>query len=316
MYVWTPGAALLSRASQAVLRLSRPTKRLIMLGADAAMLPFMLLLALVLKFDRLIETAQMGALLVSTVICGVAAFSLLGFYRAVIRFMGVKAIGKMVVGVTLSVVGLGVCCRFGICPPIPLSVLTIYWALALLYVGGSRFLVRYFYLYGGKPPAAKRVAIYGAGEAGARLSTILMGGPDFEPVIFIDDRAALQGSQINGLGVYAPEDLPQLIITRRIERVLLAMPSASHRRRREVLAGLEPLSVHVQSLPDLADIISGKARIDELLEVDVCDLLGRDPVPPNQQLFASSIAHKNVMVTGAGGSIGSEQYSQILRVFF
>ncbi|HEY6925501.1 MAG TPA: nucleoside-diphosphate sugar epimerase/dehydratase, partial [Steroidobacteraceae bacterium] len=185
---------------------------------------------------------------------------------------------------------------------------------ALLYVGGSRFLVRYFYLYGAKPRAAKRVAIYGAGEAGARLSSVLMGGPDFEPVAFVDDRAALQGSQINGLSVYSPEDLPQLVITRQIERVLLAMPSASHRRRREVLAGLEPLSVHVQSLPDLADIISGKARIDELREVDVCDLLGRDPVPPNPQLLASSISRKSVMVTGAGGSIGSELCRQILRV--
>jgi FlaA1/EpsC-like NDP-sugar epimerase len=142
----------------------------------------------------------------------------------------------------------------------------------------------------------------------------LIGGPDFEPVAFVDDRAALRGSQINGLSVYSPDDLPQLVVTRQIERVLLAMPSASHRRRREVLAGLEPLSVHVQSLPDLADIISGKARIDELREVDVCDLLGRDPVPPNPHLFASCISRKSVMVTGAGGSIGSELCRQILRV--
>ena len=132
--------------------------------------------------------------------------------------------------------------------------------------------------------------------------------------MFIDDRVALQGSQINGLRVYSPEDLSQLVVTRKIDRVLLAMPSASHRRRREVLAGLEPLSVHVQSLPDLADIISGKARIDELREFNVCDLLGRDPVPPNPQLFASCISRKSVMVTGAGGSIGSELCRQILRV--
>jgi FlaA1/EpsC-like NDP-sugar epimerase len=314
MYLSAPKVALLSRASQALLRLSRPTKRLIMVGADFIMLPLSLLLAHVLKFDRLIEPESLGALLACALICGITAFSFLGFYRAVIRFMGVKAIGRMIIGVTLAVLGLAGCARFGLCGPVPASLLTIYWAIALLYVGGSRFLVRYFYLYGSKPRSAKRVAIYGAGEAGARLSSILMGGPEFEPVVFVDDRAALQGSQINGLGVYSPEDLPQLIVTRQIERVLLAMPSASHRRRREVLAGLEPLSVHVQSLPDLADIISGKARIDELREVDVCDLLGRDPVPPNPQLFASCISHKSVMVTGAGGSIGSELCRQILRV--
>jgi len=309
-----PGTPLLSRASQAVLKLSRPAKRLIMLGADAVMLPIALWFALVLKFDRVVDPAQVGGLLACAVATGLLAFLLFGFYRAVIRFMGMKAIGRMITGVTVSVAGLALCNRIGLTSAVPYSVLTIYWALALLYVGGSRFLVRYFYLYSSKPRAAKRVAIYGAGEAGARLSAVLMGGPDFEPVVFVDDRNALQGSQINGLGVYAPEDLPHLVVTRKIDRVLLAMPSASHRRRREVLAGLEPLSVHVQSLPDLADIISGKARIDELREVDVCDLLGRDPVPPNPQLFASCISRKSVMVTGAGGSIGSELCRQILRV--
>ena len=311
MYLKGPEARLLSRASQAVLRLSRPTKRLIMIGADSIMLPAALLLAVFLKFDRL---SAPSALLGCAAATGVGVFSIFGFYRAVIHFMGVRAIGRMVVGVTLSVVGLALCAGLGLSPPVPAALLAIYWAVALLYLGGSRFVVRYLYLCGGKPRSAKRVAIYGAGEAGARLSSILMGGPDFEPVVFVDDRAALQGSQINGVVVYAPEELPRLVVTHHIDRVLLAMPSASHRRRREVLAGLEPLSVHVQSLPDLADIISGKARIDELRDVDVCDLLGRDPVPPNSQLFASCIARKSVMVTGAGGSIGAELCRQILRV--
>ena len=314
MYLNAPEVAWLSRVSQAILKLSRPTKRLIMMGADGALLPVALWFALVLKFDHFVEPVSVSALLACAVATSLIVFMLLGFYRAVIRFMGIKAIGRMIVGVTCAVAGLVLCERMGFAPAVPASVLTIYWALALLYVGGSRFLVRYFYFYSAKPRAAKRVAIYGAGEAGARLSAVLMGGPDFEPVVFVDDRIALQGSQINGLGVYSPEDLPQLVVTRKIDRVLLAMPSASHRRRREVLAGLEPLSVHVQSLPDLADIISGKARIDELREVDVCDLLGRDPVPPNPQLFASCISRKSVMVTGAGGSIGSELCRQILRV--
>ena len=314
MYLSVPEGRLLSRASRALLRLSRPAKRFIMLGADAVMLAAALWFGLVLKFDRLVGPASVAGLLTCVVVTGLLAFLLLGFYRTVIRFVGTKAIGRMVMGVTLSVTGLVVCERIGLMPAVPLSVLTIYWAFALLYVGGSRFLVRYFYLYSAKLSTAKRVAIYGAGEAGARLSSVLVGGAEFEPVVFVDDRSALQGSQINGLRIYAPEDLPQLVVTRKIDRVLLAMPSASHRRRREVLAGLEPLSVHVQSLPDLADIISGKARIDELRDVDVCDLLGRDPVPPNPQLFASCISKKSVMVTGAGGSIGSELCRQILRV--
>jgi FlaA1/EpsC-like NDP-sugar epimerase len=307
-------APFLARASQALLKLSRPTKRIIMVGADAVMLPAALLLAVFLKFDRLSSPAQITSLLACATATGVGVFSVLGFYRAVIRFMGVRAIGRMVAGVVLAVVGLGFCSALGLSPPVPAALLAIYCAIALLYVGGSRFVVRYLFLHGRKPGSVKRVAIYGAGEAGARLSSVLMGGPDFEPVAFVDDRSGLQGSQINGLVVYAPEELQRLVVTHNIDRVLLAMPSASHRRRREVLAGLEPLSVHVQSLPDLADIISGRARIDELREIDVGDLLGRDPVPPNQQLFASCISRKSVMVTGAGGSIGSELCRQILRV--
>jgi len=314
MYTSAPEAAFLARASLALSRLSRPSKRLIMMGADSLMLPVMLALALALKFDRLPDVQGMTSLWACTIATALFVFMTLGFYRAVIRFMGLRAVGRMIGGVTLAVFGLTLCNKLGLTYTVPASVLAIYWGLALLYIGGSRFLVRYLYIYGTKPRGLRRVAIYGAGEAGARLSSILIGGSEFEPVVFIDDRVALQGSQINGLPVHAPEDLSHLIVTRRLDRVLLAMPSVSHRRRREVLAGLEPLSVHVQSLPDLSDIISGKARIDELREVDVCDLLGRDPVPPNPQLFASCIANKSVMVTGAGGSIGSELCRQILRV--
>src|SRR5277367_6030558 len=141
-----PGTPFLSRASQAVLKLSRPAKRLIMLGADAVMLPIALWFALVLKFDLLVDPARVSGILACAVATGLLAFLLFGFYRAVIRFMGMKAIGRMIMGVTLSVTGLALCDRVGFTSAVPYSVLTIYWALALLYVGGSRFMVRYFYL--------------------------------------------------------------------------------------------------------------------------------------------------------------------------
>jgi FlaA1/EpsC-like NDP-sugar epimerase len=143
---------------------------------------------------------------------------------------------------------------------------------------------------------------------------VLLGGPDYYPVAFVDDKTSLQGSNINGIRVYDPESLPDLVRQRRIDRILLAMPSASRRRRREVLAQLEPLGVHVQSLPNLSDLISGNAQITELCDVDVSDLLGRDPVPPRPKLFGSSIRDKCVLVTGAGGSIGSELCRQIIRL--
>jgi FlaA1/EpsC-like NDP-sugar epimerase len=306
--------ALVSRVAQSLVKLSRPVKRVIMIGLDAVMLPAAFWLSLVLQVDGLVDIAPYSGLLLCVVASGVTVFSLLGLYRAIVRFMGAKAIERIVFAMTLSVVGLWFCNRYGAGPLVPCSTWAIYLAVALLYLGTSRFLMRYVGLYGGKSYVTRRVAIYGAGEAGARLSAALLGGSDFRPVAFVDDRKTLRGSHINGVGVYSPEDLPKLIVTRKIDRVLLAMPSASRRRRREVLSALEPLGVHVQSLPDLADIISGRARIDELREVDVCDLLGRDAVPPNPQLFASCITGKSVMVTGAGGSIGSELCRQILKV--
>jgi len=251
---------------------------------------------------------------VATVVIGLTVFSLFGLYRAVIRFMGQKAMGALVMAVTLTVVMLGVYDRaFGVWQ-LPYSALAMFLATALLYVAGSRLVVRYLFSYGINSPSAKRVAIYGAGEAGAKLSSVLLGGPDFEPVAFIDDKRALHGNHINGIKVHSSKALPELVQRYGVERVLLAMPSASRRRKNEILTALEPMGVHVQSLPDLSDIICGTARIDDLQEVDVDDLLGRDPVPPNARLFESCIRNKVVMVTGAGGSIGSELCRQIMKL--
>ncbi len=300
--------------AERLLELPRPTKRLVMLAADLVALPAALWAALALKFDRLLLPLQHGTLLFGVAVTSaLLIFSLLGFYRTIIRFMAPKAMLAIVIGATLSVAVLVAIDRM-VGDGLPISAFTIYWAFALLYLTGSRFAVRYIALLPRNGRAAARVAIFGAGDAGARLSSVLLGGPDFEPVAFVDDKDSLRGSQINGIKVYGSGDLVWLVREKRIERILLAMPSASRRRRREILAHLEPLGVHVQSLPDLSDIIAGKARIDEIREIDVSDLLGRDAVPPNPKLFESCIRGKCVMVTGAGGSIGSELCRQILMV--
>jgi FlaA1/EpsC-like NDP-sugar epimerase len=309
--------ALGGSAVSVILALPRQTKRLIMATADAVAIPTALWAALALKFDRLDPSLDRTmAYFVVAVASALFFFSLFGLYRAVIRFMGPKAMVTVIAGVSLSVLVLAAFDRFFASHEIPLSAFGIYWALALLYVGGSRFVARYLFQRGlgrnGRPAA--RVAIYGAGNAGARVSSVLLGGPDYYPVAFVDDKTSLQGSNINGIRVYDPESLPDLVRQRRIDRILLAMPSASRRRRREVLAQLEPLGVHVQSLPNLSDLISGNAQITELCDVDVSDLLGRDPVPPRPKLFGSSIRDKCVLVTGAGGSIGSELCRQIIRL--
>jgi FlaA1/EpsC-like NDP-sugar epimerase len=303
-------------AAAAVLALPRGTKRLIMVGADAVAIPTALWAALALKFDQLDPSPDRTyAYFLVAVISALFFFSVLGLYRAVIRFVGPKAMLTVFAGVSLSVLMLAGFDRFFASHQVPLSAFGIYWALALLYVGGSRFAARYLFMHAGvngKPAA--RVAIYGAGDAGARVCSALLGGPDFEPVAFIDDKKSLQGSNINGIRVHGSESLTKLVRQLRIDRILLAMPAATRRRRREILTQLEPLGVHVQSLPNLSDLIAGKAQINELCDVDVSDLLGRDPVPPKPKLFGSCIRGKCVLVTGAGGSIGSELCRQIIRL--
>jgi FlaA1/EpsC-like NDP-sugar epimerase len=308
-------ASLGASAAVAILALPRQQKRLIMLLADAVAIPVALWASLILKFDRIDPILERtAAYFLVAISASLVIFSMLGLYKAVIRFMGPRSMLTVVAGVTLSVAVVVVFDRFLSNSEVPLSAFAIFWALALLYAIGSRFFVRYLFSRTLNGKSAARVAIYGAGDAGARLSSVLLGGPDFEPVAFIDDKKSLQGSSINGLTVFGLDVLPQLVREQQIDRVLLAMPSASRRRRREILTALEPLGLHVQSLPHLTDLIAGKARIDELRDVEVGDLLGRDPVPPNPRLFGSCIRGKCVLVTGAGGSIGSELCRQIMQL--
>jgi FlaA1/EpsC-like NDP-sugar epimerase len=303
-----------SRIAEPMLALPRKTKRLIMLGTDAVAIPAAFWAALALQFDRL--DPSLSRPLIYTVVVTISAlgsFSLCGLYRTIIRFIEPRVMMTAAVSVSLSVLIVVVLDRLFLDGHVALSAFAIYWALALIYASGSRFLARYLFTQARHRASSKPVAIYGAGDAGAKLSSVLLGGADFEPVAFIDDKNSLQGNSINGVRVYASEALPRLIRKHGIERILLALPSTSRRRRREILAALAPLGVHVQSLPDLSDLITGRARIDELRDVDFCDLLGRDPVSPNPHLFASCICDKSVMVTGAGGSIGAELCRQIIR---
>jgi FlaA1/EpsC-like NDP-sugar epimerase len=285
-----------------------------MVAVDALVLPLALWTAMDLRSGGAVDPARYVSALLCAALCGLALLWLFGLYRSVTRFIGVRIVGRIAAAVTLCTAALALLDSSASTWHVRYSALATFWAFAVLVIAGSRAAVQYFCVSGLEGGGRKRIAIYGAGEAGARLSAFLVGGSEFKVVAFVDDRRALQGRQINGISVHSPEDLPALVITRRIERVLLAMPSVPHRRRREVLADLEPLGIHVQSLPSLADIISGRARIDETREVDTADLLGRDPVPPDPELFAHCIRGKSVLVTGAGGSIGSELCRQIVRI--
>ncbi len=292
--------------------LPRRLKRLISVCTDCVMIPLALWTAISLKAGHPESNLSDWPAFLAVIALSIPIFVRAGLYRAVIRFLGHKAIFAVALSVAISALALGVAGMFFQIPVLTWSVVAMYFCVALLYVAGSRFVVRYYLLRRYLMPTVARVAIYGAGEAGAHLSNLLLTTRAFDPVIFIDDNKGLRGRFVNGIKVYLPDNLPALIKMNGIDRILLAVPSLTRRRRREILTQLEPLGVHVQSVPDIEHLVTGKANLADLREVDVADLLGRDAVPPKDGLFDACIRDRVVMVTGAGGSIGSELCRQII----
>jgi FlaA1/EpsC-like NDP-sugar epimerase len=237
-------------------------------------------------------------------------FAKLGLYRAVIRYIGQHALGAVLTGIVSSAfVLLLLFSLTGIFDKG--NLIFVYAVLAMLTSGGLRLLARMF--LGQRNNGHKeRVLIYGAGSSGRQLAQALMNGEQYHPVLFVDDDTTLHRSTILGVPVGSPSQITSQIKTFNISRILLALPSASRSRRREVLDALEELPIPVQSVPGMSDLVSGSMRIDELQDVKIEDLLGRDPVAPSQKLILSDTEDKVVMVTGAGGSIGSELCRQII----
>src|SRR5687767_14762901 len=294
--------------------LPRSSKRLLMLFADAIGIPLVLWSAITLRLGTIHhDGAGTEWIYAAALLTSVPVFARMGLYRAVIRYLGPRAIFAVVTGVTTSVVLLSVLAFFWPNRAIPISALPIYWSFALIYVGGTRFIIRGLLNFRWSN-GTQRVVIYGAGGAGVQLATGLNRSGRYHPIAFIDDNTSLQGSTINGLEVFSPRSLPDLVRNEGVAAVLLALPSQSRRRRQEILKDIEPLSLLVQTVPDYGDILSGNARVEDVRDVDAGDLLGRDPVPPNAHLLDACINGKVVMVTGAGGSIGSELCRQIIRL--
>ncbi len=249
----------------------------------------------------------------AAVFAGITCVWLLGLYRSVIRYVGLDLLlsaARISLGASI---GGGVATAFLFPELNAVKWGIVYFSLALIYVTTSRYVANLFLLYN-QSGDRENVLVYGAGSAGAQLVVSLRSSVEFNPVAIIDDDQRLIGKRVKGLEVYGPENVEMVIDRFNVDRVLLAMPGASRRRRRQVLELLSQYPVHVQTIPSIGDLVSGKARVDDISDVDVEDLLGRDAVPPNQKLLEASIRGKSVMVTGAGGSIGSELCRQILAL--
>jgi FlaA1/EpsC-like NDP-sugar epimerase len=298
-----------------VLGWPRLAKRALMVLVDALALPVLVVLAFMIRLDTPPHVPADWWLLPAAALITVFVMYLLHFYRMVIRFLGSEMAYTIVVGMSLSSMALAALAYMVPAAATPRSVFVIYWLLGLLYFGGSRFLARRYLLWASGQHGRRRpVVIYGAGGAGIQAAASLINAGEYLPLAFVDDDPVRRGELLQGLPVLDRRGLQELLERRRIHTVLLAMPSASRRRRMDVVRFLEPFGVKVKTVPALADIIQGKARIEELRDVVIEELLGRDPVTPRQELLEVAVKGKNVLVSGAGGSIGSELCRQLLKL--
>lgn len=245
-----------------------------------------------------------------TIVISAIVFLRLGLYRAVIRFMGQQAMWAIIKATAYSTLILAAAIFFSRAE-LPRSTPFIYWLLLLVGIGGTRWAVRAFY-QAKLRASSENVIIYGAGQSGRQLLHALHHGEQYHPVVFVDDDRYLQRSVINGLRVARPQEIEQLIVQHNITQVLLAIPSASPERRKEIINSLVGLPVYVRTVPTIDELLAGEASVNQIRDIALDDLLGRETVPPHPELMERCITGKVVMVTGAGGSIGSELCRQII----
>ena len=302
----------------ALINLSRRNKRTLMVLFDACTVIASIFLAFSLRLGHFYYPTGNNHLLlimIASPILALPIFYAFGFYREVIRYVGFKALWQINQATTLYAVLWALISFMAVIDGIPRTVILINWSIVLMSVGGSRFFARWILSQENitNPLSQKRnVLIYGAGSAGRELCTALYQSSEYNPVAFVDNSVELYRQSINGLEVFNEDDIEDLIQKHNIKEVLLALPSISRRRRNEIIAILNPLPINVRSLPSVSELAQGKVKIDDLRDVSIKDLLGREPVKPNEELLKLKITGKVVLVTGAGGSIGSELCRQII----
>jgi len=251
-------------------------------------------------------------------IIAIPIFVYFGLYRAVIRYIDLKILIPILQAVTLYALIWGIFGFMAALDGIPRSVILINWILSLLLISGFRASASWLLIrddnFALDNPQQKRVLIYGAGNAGIQLISALMYSKEYHPVGLIDDSKELQGSQIRGLDIHSIDSIEYLINTFKVDEVLITMPSVSRNIRLSIINKLEPYPVHIRVLPSVSELAEGKVTASDLREVNIKDLLGRDMIEPSKKLLSKNIYHKVVLVTGAGGSIGSELCRRIVSL--
>lgn len=282
---------------------------------DICILPLMMWLAYAIRLARPNVQVMQGldAWYIYVGICGIAIFALLGIYRAIVRSFNEDYLLRILIGTFIQIVALYTIKKLNVAF-IPMSIPLMYGFMLFSYMWWSRAVIRYATLKTfAKKQSRKRVAIYGAGLAGQQIAAALNRSDDYLPVCFIDDKRSLHGQSLSGLKIYSPKKAQAKLGKFGIEEVLLAMPSVGRTRKKEIIESFDTADVKIMELPGVTQLVDGQVQVSDIREVDIIDLLGRDPVPPKPELLEKNIKNKVVMVTGAGGSIGSELCRQIVK---
>lgn len=296
-------------------QLSDRAKRSILMLGDAIVLSMSLWASVVLRYGTLDkDMSEFWWLFPTASILGVATFYKLGLYRAIVRYIGPGSMLLVIHGATIAAVGVSLVAYLSQAYTFPRSAPAIFWFISILLVGGSRIAIRtYFYGLFNNYLTREPVAIYGAGETGAQLAMALLNDSNYMPVAFFDDNRALRKYTIHGIRVHDSENLDRVVNRLRISQILLAVPSATAQQRKAILDRLSELPVHIRTVPSFGALLSGRS-VTEISEIEIGDLLGREVVPPKPELLERAIKGKSVLVTGAGGTIGSELCRKILAI--
>jgi len=288
-----------------------------MLFVDVATLLFALWLAFVLRLGEPLPIEYMYPswwLFISIPVIMIPLFVKLGLYRAVLQYIGVKVITTTFQATTIACLVLGFLMMFFRESNLPRSVLPIFWFIVNISIIGSRFLFKgYLYSWDSFVNSRKQTLIYGAGNAGVQMVESLKKSAVYAPVAFIDDDQTKQGTILNYLEVFPFEKIDFLIKNKGAQVLLFAVPSATEKQRIQILKKLSKYPIEVKILPSMDNIVNGVVSIDNIKHVEVADILGRDSVEPNQNLLERNISNKSVLITGAGGSIGSELSRQVMK---
>mgnify|MGYP001391618074 FL=1 len=300
-----------------LLELNRIVKKLIMITVDSVLIILILYCAFALRLDYWYwPENNLIWVIFGAPIIGIPVFYSFKLYKSVIRFIGVKSLISIFQAVTLYSVIWGLLGYMIGIDGIPRSVILINWMLTIIVIGGSRILARWIFtrLDPENLILKKNVIIYGAGSAGRQLSQALLLSGEYKHIAYIDDNLLIDKTYINNIPVFAFSKIQLLINNNDVDEVFLALPSISRRQKKEIIEKLNKFPLLVRSLPSVSALAQGKVKIDDLLEIEDSDLLGRVPVLANESLLKINIFDKVVLVTGAGGSIGSELCRQIISL--